>query len=314
MSKTGAMKKCRGAGNHILLSVIGFSLVLVLMFTLVTNILPQLEGEAPVDEEVNLGEMTAETFAIFGESIFTDKGTCTLCHNDKGRAPDILTLSMVETANERLRDERYQGRAKTAEEYLRESMLDPGAYVVKGYGKKGSNDTVSPMPAVNKAPTLLTDIEIDAVIAFMQAKDGYEITVSLPSTLAQTTLRSILVQHELDEVLARREKLSDVPTLESEPGVEITRVPTPATSVEEVVTKYLCTACHSLMESESPVGPNLDTVGSRLSADEIRQSIVEPEAMIAEGFPGGVMPQDFAEKMIVSELDMLVKFLAERKQ
>ena len=287
MSKTGAMKKCRGAGNHILLSVIGFSLVLILMFTLVTNILPQLEGEAPVDEEVNLAEMTAETFATFGELIFTDKGTCTLCHNDKGRAPDIPALNMVKTANERLRDERYQGRAKTAEEYLRESMLDPGAYVVKGYGKKGSNDTVSPMPVVNKAPILLTDIEIDAVIAFMQAKDGYEVTVSLPS--------------------------ADVPAPVSEPGVEITRVPTPATSVEEVITKYLCTACHSLMESKSPVGPNLNTVGSRLSADEIRQSIVEPEAIIAEGFPGGVMPQDFAEKMIVSELDMLVKFLVERK-
>lgn len=288
MSKTVAMKKCRGAGNHILLSVIGFSLALVLMFTLVANILPQVEGEAPVDEEVNLGEMTAETFATFGESIFPNKGACTLCHNDKGRAPDILTLNMIETANERLRDGRYQGRAKTAEDYLRESMLDPGAYVVKGYGKKGSNDTISPMPVVNKAPILLTDIEIDAVIAFMQAKDGNEVTVSLPS--------------------------ADVPALESEHGVEITHAPTPATSVEEVVTEYLCTACHSLMESESPVGPNLNTVGSRLSADEIRQSIVEPETVIAESFPSGVMPQDFAEKMTVSELDMLVKFLAERKQ
>ncbi len=60
------------------------------------------------------------------------------------------------------------------------------------------------------------------------------------------------------------------------------------------------------------MGPGLATVGGRLSETEIRQSIVDPAAVIAEGFPPA-MPADFAEKMTVKELEMLVQHLAEKK-
>ncbi len=279
-----------GEGSHVLLSLIGFGLALILSFTLVANMMPQVEGEAPVDEEINLDEMTMKTFITLGESIFNGKGTCALCHNDLGRAPDILKLNMTVTANELLQDSRYQGKAKNVEEYLRESMLEPSIFVVKGYGQKGSNDTVSPMPVSNKAPALLTDVEMDALIAFLQAKDGYEITVALPAA-------------------------EEIATPEPEPAAEATVAPaiSAAKSVDEAIAKYLCTACHSMGGSESPIGPNLNTVGSRLSVDEIRQSIIDPNAVIPEGFTAGIMPQDYAQRMIVSELNMIVQDLVENK-
>jgi hypothetical protein len=77
-----------------LLKVVLFSISLTLVFTLVTNLLPQVEGEAPVEQEIDLGALTMDSFVALGESTFSGKGTCTLCHNNMGRAPDILQLNM----------------------------------------------------------------------------------------------------------------------------------------------------------------------------------------------------------------------------
>jgi len=264
-----------------LLKVLGFSLSLILVFTLVANLLPQL-GEAPVEEEINLGELTMGSFVALGEQIFSGKGTCTLCHNNMGRAPDLRVDNVVENAQKRMSDERYQGKAIDVEGYLRESMVEPGAYVVAGFGKKGSNDSESPMPKVLNPPIQLTEVEIDAIIAFLQAKDGNEVTVELPT---------------------------DTPVMADKTGVEAPQV---AQSAEEVLAKYSCTACHAVMESGATVGPGLKNVGNRLSANEIRQSVVDPAAVIAEGFPP-IMPPTIAENMTVKELEMLVRYLTQQK-
>jgi cytochrome c551/c552 len=276
--------------GSILLKVLLFSLSLTLVFTLVANLLPQVEGEAPVEIEIDLGTLTMDSFVDLGDSIFHQKGTCTLCHNNLGRAPDILQLNMVATSRQRLDDERYQGAATNAAEYLRESMLDPGIYVVKGFGQKGSNDTKSPMPVVNKAPILLSDIEIDAVIAFMQAKDGNEVSVELPTDMPETS--------------ATQEVAAAAPT---------TTPAAPADSAETALVKYACSACHSVAGSQSPVGPDLNQVGDRLDPAQLRQSIIEPNVVVAEGFFPGVMPPDFADKMTVSELQMIIDFLSAQK-
>ena len=149
----------------------------------------------------------------------------------------VLAMNVVEISEERLLDARYAGSAKDAEAYLRESMLEPGVYVVKGFGKKGSNDTQSPMPSADRPPIALSDVELDAVIAFMQAKDGNAVSVALPT---------------------------EAPSL----PVAAETAPAPAASAETpeaVVAKYGCAACHSMLGSESPVGPELNTVGTRLS-------------------------------------------------
>ena len=288
MHPTLGLKQHHQSGST-LLKVMLFSISLTLVFTLVANLLPQVEGEAPVEQEIDLGVLTTDSFIALGETIFDGKGTCTLCHNDMGRAPDLMQLNMVETSTQRLEDQRYQGSADTVESYLRESMISPGAYVVKGYGKKGSNDNESPMPEVNKAPILLSDIEIDAVIAFMQAKDGNEVTVALPEGLPQA--------NEEPETTA----------------TPVATPPAPSDNAEAALAKYICTACHSVAGSESPVGPDLNTVGDRLDREQISQSIIDPNAVVTEGFFAGVMPADFAQKMTVSELTLIVDYLANQK-
>jgi mono/diheme cytochrome c family protein len=264
----------------VIIKVLGFSLALTLVFTFIANLLPQVEGEAPVERTFEPGAFTEESFVALGEELFKGKGTCTLCHNNMGRAPDILVMNLVETAAERLADSRYQGKATDAESYLRESLLQPSLYVVKGYGKKGTNDTISPMPAIDKAPIELSDIEMDAVIAYMQAKDGNPVTVALPAA--------------------------------TPPPVEEKTAMVQLNSAEEVLGQYGCAACHSILESESSIGPDLRDVGARLNSAEIRQSIVEPNAVIAEGY-SPMMPSNFAEQMKVKELEMIVQFLAEQK-
>ncbi|MCU7935305.1 MAG: cytochrome c [Candidatus Thiodiazotropha sp. (ex Dulcina madagascariensis)] len=275
----------------VLLKILGFSLALTLLFTFVTYLLPQVEGEAPVDKEVDLSSLTMDDFITLGEDLFNNKGTCTLCHKPAplGRAPDIQGTDMVALSSERLADERYQGEAQDAADYLLESMLDPSRYVVATWGKKGTNDSESPMPAIDKAPIALSKIEMNAIIAYLQAKDGNDVTVSLPSP------------EDVASVVSADEKTAAAATL-----------PAPAASIEEALGKYACGSCHAMESADTLVGPGLVDVGSRLSKDEIRQSIVDPNAVIAEGFPAA-MPADFAARMTVKELDMIVAYLVEKK-
>ncbi|MCM8854396.1 MAG: c-type cytochrome [Candidatus Thiodiazotropha sp.] len=275
----------------VLLKTLGFSLALTLLFTFVTYLLPQVEGEAPVEKEVDLSSLTMDDFITLGEDLFNNKGTCTLCHKPAplGRAPDIQGTDMVTLSDERLADQRYQGEAKDAAGYMLESMLDPSRYVVATWGKKGTNDSESPMPAIDKPPIELSAIEMDAIIAYLQAKDGNDVTVALPSP------------EDAASVASTDQKASDA-----------TALPAPATTVEEALGKYACNACHAMDSSDTLVGPGLVDVGTRLSKEDIRQSIVDPNAVIAEGF-AAAMPADFAAKMTVKELDMIVAYLLEKK-
>ncbi len=260
---------------------LGFSVALILIFTAVTYVLPQTKGEAPVENEVGVAALTMESFIGLGEKVFREKGTCTLCHNTLGRAPDILAYDVTKVAQERVSDPRYQGKAKNVEGYLRESMLQPSAYVVKGFGKKGTNDTESPMPAVDQAPIQLSEVELGAVIAYLQAKDGNPVTVALPTAAPAA-------QKQDDAAQAK---------------------PAPPKSAEEVIAKYGCAACHSVLKSQAAIGPSLNDVGKRLKVDQIRKSIIDPKADVAKGYPP-IMP-DFPA-MTITELEMVVGFLAKQ--
>lgn len=82
-----------------------------------------------------------------------------------------------------------------------------------------------------------------------------------------------------------------------------------------------CSTCHSLEPGTIIVGPSLAGVGSRaaervpgMSAEEyIRQSILEPDAYVVEGFNAGVMPKNFGDILTEEQLDNLVAFLLSLK-
>jgi cytochrome c oxidase subunit 2 len=74
-----------------------------------------------------------------------------------------------------------------------------------------------------------------------------------------------------------------------------------------------CGACHTLADAGTTgaVGPNLDEGLKGKDEAFIRQSIVDPSAVITKGFSDGIMPPNFGDTLQPAELDALVKYLAE---
>jgi mono/diheme cytochrome c family protein len=94
----------------------------------------------------------------------------------------------------------------------------------------------------------------------------------------------------------------------------------PGETGEELFASAGCNGCHQLdaIGAVGGVGPALNQVGSRLSIDEIKSSIIEPNAVIAEACPvgpcpAGVMPQNFAERLTEEQINTLAQFLTEQK-
>jgi mono/diheme cytochrome c family protein len=72
-----------------------------------------------------------------------------------------------------------------------------------------------------------------------------------------------------------------------------------------------CSGCHTLEAAHAAgtTGPNLDDNLPGMSAAEIKQSIVDPNAKITPGYSAGIMPSNFGQQITPSDLDALVKFL-----
>ncbi len=99
-----------------------------------------------------------------------------------------------------------------------------------------------------------------------------------------------------------------------------------------VFTEHLiagCTKCHSIDGVTpdgvlNPAGPDLSSIGNKLTADELRTAILEPADTIAEGFelrdpdgnvlPVSVMTLNLGSVLSDHELDDLVAFLGAQKQ
>ena len=266
------------------LKVVIFSVLVVVFYTLFANkYIPSIKpSPPPAEAKLDLGAMTMEQFIQLGDTVFHGKGTCELCHNPVGgRAP--LLDQVGKTAEERLKDPRYKGKAKTSEEYILESMKEPSTFVVAGFGVKGTNDTQSPMPVVTSGAIGLKDFEVDAVIAYFQDKAGVNVTVELPK---------------------------EAPSAGAE---EAAHVMVPAKTPEEVVTKYGCGACHKIAGQQGALGPDLTKIGAKKNKEYLRRAVINPGAEIAAGFPPGMMPPDFGAKMLAGELEMLVDYLAKSK-
>lgn len=270
------------------LRVMGFSIALLAFYAIFSNSLPQVEPDLSEPVEVSTDGLDMDGMIVLGEKLFSGKGTCTLCHNNLGRAPDTLEMDLAAAFSARLADPRYTGIAagksgpKAVEEYLLESLQDPSAFVVEGFGKKGTNDSVSPMPTVDKAPIELTNVEMNAVIAFLQDRAAMDPTVPLPSA-------------------------DEAPT-EEEPSAE-GMVEAPVTDAVAALGKFNCSACHDLEGSGADLGPALGGIADRMDRVQLMGAILDPNAEIAEGYDEGLMPDDLGEEMHASELLLIVDYL-----
>lgn len=72
-----------------------------------------------------------------------------------------------------------------------------------------------------------------------------------------------------------------------------------------------CGSCHTLADAggTGAVGPNLDMVLPELTADQIRESIVDPNKEITSGYQPDVMPGDFGDTLSDEQLNALVDYL-----
>jgi hypothetical protein len=82
-------------------------------------------------------------------------------------------------------------------------------------------------------------------------------------------------------------------------------------------TNASCRICHSLEPDENLVGPSFFGIASRatiripgISAEDyLRQSILDPDAYVVEGYPSGLMVPNLEDSLTGAQIDDLVAFL-----
>jgi mono/diheme cytochrome c family protein len=88
-----------------------------------------------------------------------------------------------------------------------------------------------------------------------------------------------------------------------------------ATTGEQIFTAAGCAGCHKLSKAGATgtIGPSLDDLASSgdikgSPADYVRQSLLEPDAVVTKGFQPGVMPS-FRGKLTDKQIQALVQYL-----
>jgi cytochrome c2 len=269
------------------LKVFVFNVVIIAFFLYVGNSIPQLRQDPP-QELVLAADAPTEDFVKAGQEIFYGKGTCALCHEigKKGeRCPDLAGTG--EHAEARVKEERYKGKATNGAEYIVESLHEPTMYVVEGY-----------QPSMPPLGRQFSDLEMVALVAFLQSQGG-EVTVN-----GQTRF----------------------PKWRGEGGGATPAAAAPAAAApgpsgasgQELIQQWGCVACHKLDGPEKLLGPSLWDIGTRKDANYIRESIVEPDTVVVEGFPPGLMKgtldgSGFYQKLSLQDLNTIVNYLTSLK-
>jgi cytochrome c oxidase subunit 2 len=73
-----------------------------------------------------------------------------------------------------------------------------------------------------------------------------------------------------------------------------------------------CITCHSL-DGSVVVGPSMQGIGSRADEAYIRNSILDPNATLVEGFPADTMPNVWGAELSDEQVDQLVAYLLSLK-
>ncbi len=244
-----------------------FTVGLVLGFVWIGEVITRVsgEGERRAGDAGGSVEVTPEA----GEAIFWGKGKCYTCHAVGSRGTSIrgpnqgeagpLGLAIGRRAEERARERaRQTGRAYTATDYLVESLIDPGAYVVAGYKNE--------MPNPLRPPISLTPQEVRAVVAYLQSLGGTVdvASIRLPAGVeaqAQAATAAGEWRPYLPGDPRRGERLFFDP--ESNAG---------------------CARCHAVNGRGGTVGPELTGIAGTRDPQFIVESILEPSKRIASGY------------------------------
>ena len=259
------------------LRIIGVVLGTLALYTLIANKIPQVQSEVP--RALSLGaNVTPEQLVAAGDQLYHGAGGCTACHGLGTRAPNLLT------------DEKGQGQigarcgkresGKNCKAYLYESLTSPRAYVVQGYE-----------PIMPEMGRILSPQQLWALVAFLESNGGtVDVTASdIPASSTTSTTST---------------------TSTASAGIA-----GGSTDPMTIIRGAGCTGCHKISGEGGAIGPELTHVGSRLSANLIRESILQPDAKIAKGYEKfkGIMPKTFGHQLTAEQLEALVQFLAAHK-
>jgi mono/diheme cytochrome c family protein len=252
-------------------------------YTTVARIIPQLQSAVP--EDLALGSnVTPEELVAAGEKVYNGAGGCTACHGLGTRAPNLLTDQGGEGPIGQRCGTREPG--KDCKAYLHEALTNPGAYLVDGF--------TNIMPDMSRQ---LSPDQIWAAIAYLESQGG-QVTVTA-SDLASTGGAGGGASGGAGAGGG------------GAGGASFSNVTDP----RQLITVNACIGCHGIDGAQVPIGPSFDGIGSRLTADQIRQAILEPNATVAKGFEqmAGVMPLTFGSTLSAAQLEAIVQFLAARK-
>lgn len=170
--------------------IILFSLFVIIGYALFSRYsVPRIEPEPPppLEAQRSLDEMSGPEIVALGKWIYNVKGSCTRCHGGavaRGAHSRAPGLDKVATrAEKRINEPAYKGLASSGAAYIYESMISPSAYVVRGYGVPGTNDTESPMPTSTSRAIGLSEAEARAVVLYLFDLEGVELKANfiLPS-------------------------------------------------------------------------------------------------------------------------------------
>ncbi len=265
------------------LKIIIFTIAITAFYSYVGQMVPQKITYPP--EEIELGEnMTTEQMVEVGAELVSGKGTCLGCHTMGDHSTSLRFPDLAGIGN----------RASTTidgytdVDYLAESLYEPNSYVVEGFA--------AGMPAAHRPPIGMNDQEILAVIAYLQSLGG------TPSVTMQTETRFTGLS----------------PAGESSGGGSAAPAPAAGASGDgpALYAKFACATCHAVDGPTQLVGPSLYDVGSRLSDAELYESIMDPDAVITDGFGSGIMSAMMAslyDSMTKDDLKVLVEYLSSLK-
>jgi len=262
------------------LRIIGVVLGTLALYTLIANKIPQVQSDVP--RALTLGaNVTPEQLVSAGDELYHGAGGCTACHGLGTRAPNLLT------------DEKGQGPVgarcgkrepgKDCKAYLHEALANPRAYVVPGYE-----------PIMPEMGRILSPQQLWALVAFLESNGG-TVDVSASDIPAASAA-------------------SAAPAAPAASG-GAAGIANGSTEPMAIIRGAGCTGCHKINGEGGAIGPDLNHVGSRLSANLIRESILTPDAKIAKGFEKfkGIMPKTFGNQLTAAQLEALVQFLASHK-
>ena len=249
----------------------------------------------------------AATAALSGADL-AKKYQCTNCHS-------------FDTPNKILGPSLYDIGKRQDTAYIRESLLEPDKVVVSGFPQ-------GVMKATLVGLGLYTDIRqnpaiVDSLVQYMAslkgaaAETGEGRKEEVPAAPALVMPNFNLNDDDLHNVvvflLSLQESTVQWPQAgATSPGGGMAFA---GKSGAEMVMLAGCNTCHKLDGPERLVGPSLWDIGIRKDAAYIRESILEPDKVVAAGFPPGVMKATltgtgFYQKVSLEALEKMVNYLA----